>query len=221
LYYFEFRKDSFKTIVLTFLIIEIYFVMKKTIFAVLFFIFCSIAYPQKYTTTWRLFFNPTGASVVASGHIDYRIADLAVVHKFFGVGTKGFRVIHNANFSSDSVALAGFVAPAYIYIVPFGAHRKSFEITPWVTYLYSGFSAWGFQNGMLIDFGVGVNWYFLSFRIGYNAIRTDSRLFFDVDDPGFNDFPINWKSFYLSFDLFPGYWLSLKARKIEEYRIHD
>ncbi|MEO0136895.1 MAG: hypothetical protein ABIL40_00170 [candidate division WOR-3 bacterium] len=189
--------------------------MKKlAVFLSFFLIFC-IGYAQKYYTTWRLFFNPTGASAVAPGHIDYRIGDIAVIYKFFGLGTKGFRVIHNADFSSDSVALAGFVAPAYIYFVPFAAHRKSLEITPWVTYLYSGFSTWGFQNGMLIDFGVGVTHYFLSFRIGFNALKTDSRLFFDVDDPGFNDFPINWKSIYLSFDLFPGYWLSLKAKKLD------
>ncbi|MCX7995616.1 MAG: hypothetical protein N3A65_07605 [candidate division WOR-3 bacterium] len=175
---------------------------------------------QKYYTTWRLFFNPTGASAVAPGHIDYRVVDLAVVYKNFGVGTKGFRVIHNADFSSDSVALAGFIAPAYIYFVPFAAHRKSFEITPWVTYMYAGFSAWGFKNGMLIDFGAGVTHYFLSFRLGFNALRTDSRLFFNIDDPGFNDFPINWKSIYLSFDLFPGYWMSLKAKRIDAEIMH-
>ncbi len=177
-------------------------------------LFCN-GYAQKYHTTWRLFFNPIGASGIVPGHIDYRIVDLAVVYKYFGLGTKGFRVIHNGDFSSDSVALAGFIAPLYIYFVPFAAQRKSFEITPLVTYLYSGLSGWGFQNGMLIDFGVGVTLYFLSFRIGFNALRTESRLFFDVDDPGFNDFPINWKSVYLSLDLFPGYWMSLKAKKIE------
>ncbi len=73
---------------------------------------------------------------------------------------------------------------------------------------------------MLIDFGIGITYYFLSFRFGFNALRTDSRLFFDVDDPGFNDFPINWKSFYLSFDLFPGYWLALKAKKIDIETAH-
>lgn len=189
--------------------------MKISLF-ILTILFCTnVAFTQKYDTTWRLFFNPAGVSAVGPGHIDYRVLDFAVIHKFIGLGAKGFRVIHNADFSSDSVALAGFIAPAYIYFVPFAAHRKSFEITPWVTYLYAGFSAWGLKNGMLIDFGAGVTYYFLSFRIGFNALRTESRLFFDVDDPGFNDFPINWKSVYLSFDLFPGYWLSLKAKKIE------
>ncbi|MEO0184989.1 MAG: hypothetical protein ABIL22_09410 [candidate division WOR-3 bacterium] len=194
--------------------------MKKTVFILLVLLCMKSVIAQKYETTWRLFFNPTGASGVAPGHIDYRIGDVAVIHKFFGLGTKGFRVIHNGDFSSDSVALAGFIAPAYIYFVPFAAHRKSLEITPWVTYLYAGFSAWGFQNGMLIDFGVGVTHYFLSFRIGYNALRTDSRLFFNVDDPGFNDFPIDWKSVYLSLDLFPGYWLSLKAKRIDTEIMH-
>ncbi|MGB9721352.1 MAG: hypothetical protein ACPL28_07755 [bacterium] len=193
--------------------------MKRIIFIFSIFLFFCTGYAQRYYTIWRLFFNPTGASAVAPGHIDYRVMEFAVIHKFIGLGTKGFRVIHNGDFSSDSVALAGFIAPAYIYFVPFAAHRKSLEITPWITYLYSGFSAWGFKNGMLIDFGVGVTHYFLSFRVGYNAIRTESRLFFNVDEEGFNDFPINWKGIYISFDLFPGYWLSLKAKRIEEPRI--
>jgi len=172
----------------------------------------NVGYAQKYRTTWRLFFNPTGASVTAPGHLDARVLEFAFIYKFIGLGTKGFRLYNNANFSSDSVELAGFIAPAYIYIVPLGAHRKALEITPWVMYLYSGFSGWGFKQGMLVDFGIGFTHYFFSFRFGYNAISTESRLFFNVDDPGFHDFPINWRSFYISFDIFPGYWMSLKAK---------
>jgi hypothetical protein len=190
--------------------------MKKTICAISFFIFFSIGHSQKYTTTWRLFFNPTGGSIVVPSHLDARALEFAIVYRFIGLGTKGFRLYNNMNFTADSVELAGFVAPAYLYIVPFGAHRKALEITPWITYLYAGLSAWGFKQGMLIDFGFGLTHYFLSLRIGYNAVRTESRLFFNVDDPGFRDFPINWRSFYISFDLFPGYWLSLKARLKDE-----
>ncbi|MEO0136861.1 MAG: hypothetical protein ABIL40_11795 [candidate division WOR-3 bacterium] len=155
---------------------------------------------QKYETTLRLFFNPTGGIVVLPKYMDYRISDLAIVYKAIGLDTRGFRVIHNANFTSDGLALTGFIAPAYIYFVPWSAQRKSFEIIPLSFYLYSGMSAWGFKEETLIDLAIGITHYFLSLRMGFNAVRAESRLFFNVDDPGFNDFSINWKSFYLAFD---------------------
>uniref|UniRef100_A0A7C4TC78 DUF3575 domain-containing protein n=1 Tax=candidate division WOR-3 bacterium TaxID=2052148 RepID=A0A7C4TC78_UNCW3 len=186
--------------------------MKNIILVLTLVLNLNVAGAQRYTTTWRLFFNPTGASFTLPKHLDARVQEFALVYKFIGLGTKGFRVYHNVNFTGDSVELAGFIAPVYLYIVPIGAHRKALDITPWIIYLYSGFSSWGFQEGKLLDLGFGLTHYFLSFRTGYNSIRTKSRLFFNIDNPRFNDFPINYRSFYISIDLFPGYWLSLKAR---------
>lgn len=171
----------------------------------------NLACGNEYKTTWRGYFNLAGLSITVPEHLDARTLEFAFVYRSFGLGTKGFRLYNNFNLG-DSVELAGFIAPAYLYYVPFGSHRKTGDITPMVMYLYAGLCAWGLKQGMLVDFGLGFNYYLISLRIGYNGIRTESRIFFDVDDPGFNDWPISWRSFYISFDLFPGFWISLKSK---------
>ncbi len=182
------------------------------------FILGSFVYAEKYKTTVRGYFSLANGSLVVEKQLDFRGLELAFIFKNFGIGTKGIRFYNNGTFDGDSIEMAAFIAPAYIYYVPFGSHRRTGDITPMIMQLYAGFSAWGLQRGMLIDIGAGFTYYLFSLRFGYNAIRTDSRLFFDVEDEGFVDWQIERQGFYLAIDLFPGFWISLKSKADKEQK---
>ncbi len=184
------------------------------------FILGSFVYAEKYKTTVRGYFSLTNGSLVVKNQFDVRALELAFIFNNFGLGTKGIRFYNNGTFDEDSIEMAAFIAPAYIYYVPFGSHRKTGDITPMIMQFYAGFSAWGFQRGMLIDIGVGFTYYLFSLRFGYNAIRADSRIFFNVEDEGFPDWQINRQGFYLAIDLFPGFWISLKSKSEEKQGIN-
>lgn len=160
------------------------------------------------------YFNLVNVSILIFGHLDARAPEIAIIYKSFGIGTKGFRLYNNGTFDVDSMELAGFIAPVYLYGIPFAGNRKTGEIIPMVSYLYAGFCPWGLQKGMLVDLGMGFTYYLFSLRFGYNRIKTDSRIFFNIEED-FNDRPIDWRSFYLSLDLFPGFWISLKSKFLE------
>lgn len=193
--------------------------IKKISIFVLFLLVFSITglcFAESYRTLWRGYFNIANASIDIPEHLDGRAVELAIIHKSFGIGTKGFRLYNNGTFDGDSIDLAGFIAPVYLYGIPFASHRRTGDITPMVSYFYAGFCPWGFQRGMLLDLGFGFTYYLFSFRIGYNRIKADSRIFFDVEEQGFVDWPIDWGSFYISLDLFPGFWISLKSKMNNE-----
>lgn len=191
--------------------------MLKGIFIVILLISATASFVcgDSYRTTVRGYFSLANGSVVVKEQFDFRALEFAFVFNKFGLGTKSIRFYNNGTFDGDSIEMAAFIAPVYLYCVPFGSHRRTGDITPMIMQIYAGFSAWGLQRGMLIDIGTGFTYYLFSIRFGYFSIRTDSRIFFEVDDEGFQDWEIKRQGFYLAIDLFPGFWVSLKSKRLD------
>ena len=180
------------------------------------------AHGTKYRTTWRGYFDVYGNSAAVPFQFEGHLLRFAFAHKDIGIGSSGFKLYAKDMFGSDisfkdDHKFVGFFAPIYLYYIPIASHRNTGDVTPLVCYSYLGGCFWGLKQAKLFDLGIGFNYYFFDLRAGYNAISAESRNFFASSDwEEFDDYPVSWESFYLSVNLSPGLWLSLKSKLLPQ-----
>jgi hypothetical protein len=67
-----------------------------------------------------------------------------------------------------------------------------------------------------MDFGIGLQYYNFQLGAGFKSIKSESRNFFvPASETGFNDYPVNNGSIYVSINITPGIWEALSSKIIK------
>lgn len=186
----------------------------------------SIAFIEpKYSTELRLYSDVYGTNMALNAPFDIHICKFILAYKFIGLGTPGFRIYaKDLSFDStfaDSFKMAAFIAPIYLYYIPFASNRPTGDVTPFASYVYLGFSGWGMNSGKLFDVGIGASCYVWDLNIGFNTVSAEGRDPLNIlknededeEEDDFEDYPISWSGIYVSLTLSTGHWLSAWAKK--------
>ncbi len=168
-----------------------------------------LAHAGEYKTSWRGHFGLASISFSVPLQYDGQLLHAGISYKWVGIETGGFRLAMRGLDDEDSVELLGHIAPIYIYGIPFTSHRKGGDILPMAMFLYAGGSPWGLKNSMMLDFGIGFDYYVAGFRFGYKAVSADSRFCFGENIS--RDHEVRWNTLYFTINLTPGYWISFKS----------
>jgi hypothetical protein len=178
----------------------------------------SAADNEKIRTDWRFYEQNLGLIAGFPLKFEAQSGSFALTYKGFGLGTTVFD-LHAwdmfEDFENNHKMLAVF-APATIYYVPWASHRRAHEITPVVFNFHATLCFWGPKNTKLMDFGFGFQYYQFQLGAGFKSLKSDSRNFFVPEsETGFNDYPVNNGSFYVSINITPGIWEALSSKVIK------
>jgi len=169
-------------------------------------------------TEWRWYEQNFGLIASFPVKFEAQSGSFALTYKGFGIGTTVFD-LHAwdlfENFDSTHKFIAVF-APATIYYIPWASHRKTREITPVVFNFHTTLCFWGPKSTSLMDFGIGLQYYNFQLGAGFKSIKSESRNFFVPEsETGFNNYPVNNGSFYVSVNITPGIWEALGSKIIK------